>query len=303
MKTFLMACLLGIVGLGLGLFLFGHMDGERIVFEKKTLERVDTFEEFWPVAKAQPPLVYICGGIGFLVGFVTGLAFWIAGCIKARRERKAANVHAGGLVPDRADSKPVYKELLRLESERPIVCKLLTVLTLGIFKFYAVPQGEALVVMAFGKNRRACRPGLRILLSFWGLYQRPYKNVPLIPLKENTEPFTNELVFTRDGVRCKLDVLVCYKVVDPRKALFEVDNYQTAIQNIARAVLKNECSRHPGRKLLAAREQIAADVRTALDKDVEPWGVAIRLVEITYRDIPDQDTDDTLEKDSAAREA
>jgi len=300
MKTFLFACLLGIVGLALGAVLFGQMDGEKIVFEKRTLEKVDTFDEFWPVAKAQPPWVYISGGIGFLVGFVTGLAFWIAGRIKARAGKKAATAHVGGLVPDRAEKKPVYKELHRLESERPMVCKLLGLLTLGICKFYAVPQGEALVVIAFGKNRKACRPGLRILLSFWGLYQRPYKNIPLIPLRENTEPFTNEIVFTSDGVRCKLDVMVCYRVVDPRKALFEVDNYQTAIQNIVRAVLANECSRHPGRKLLAAREQIAADVRTALDKDVEPWGIAIRLVEITYRDIPEQDTDDKLEKGSTS---
>ncbi len=299
MKTFISTCFFGIVGLALGIFLFGQIDGQKIIFEKKTLERVDTFEEFWPVAKTQPLQVYICGGAGLLVGFVTGLAFWIAGCIKARAERKAANVHASGVVPDRAERNPVYKELHRLESERPVICKLLGLLTLGICKFYAVPQGEALVVMAFGKHRKASLPGLRVLLSFWGLYQRPYKNVPLISLKENTEPFTNEIVFTSDGARCKLDVMICYKVEDPKKALFEVDSYQTAIQNIVRAVLRNECSMHPGRKLLAVREQIALDTRKALDKDIEPWGIAIRLVEITYRDIPDQDTGEKLEKDSA----
>ncbi|MFH1719167.1 MAG: SPFH domain-containing protein [Planctomycetota bacterium] len=290
MKTFLLACLLGIVGLALGLVLFGQMDGEKIVFEKKTLEKVDSFEEFWPVAKAQPAGVYICGGIGFFVGFLTGLALWIGRRIKERAGKKAAGTLTAGVVPDRAERKPVYRELRRLESERPLVCKLLGLLTLGICKFYAVPQGNALVVVAFGKHRKVCQPGLRGLLSFWGLYQRPYKNIPLIQLKENTAPFENETVFTSDGVRCKLDVMVCYKVVDSRKALFEVDNYQTAIQNIVRAVLRNECSRQPGRKLLAAREQIAADVRAALEPDVKPWGVAIRLVEITFRDIPEQDT-------------
>lgn len=299
MKTFLFACFVGIVGLALGIYLFGQIDGEKIVFAKKTLEKVDTFEEFWPIAKSQPIRVYMFGGIGFIVGFVTGLAFWIRECMKKRAEKKAAKTHAGGLVPDRGQKEPVYKELHKLESERPIVCKLLSVLTLGICKFYAVPQGEALVVMAFGKNRKACPPGLRILLSFWGLYQRPYKNVPLISLKENTEPFTNEIVFTSDGARCKLDVMICYRVEDPRRALFEVDNYQTAIHNIVRAVLRNECSRHPGRKLLAVREQLAADIRKALDKDIEPWGVAIRLVEITYRDIPEQDTDGKPEETSA----
>jgi hypothetical protein len=298
MKTLLFACFVGIVGLALGIYLFGQIDGEKIVFEKRTLERVDTFEEFWPIAKAQPLRVYMFGGIGFIMGFVTGLAFWIGGCIKKRAERKAANAHVGGLVPDRGQREPVYKELHKLESERPIICKLLGLLTFGIFKFYAVPQGEAMIVMAFGKHRKACRPGLRFLLSFWGLYQRPYKQIPLIPLKENTEPFTNEIVFTRDGIRCKLDVMICYSVEDPQKALFDVDNYHSAIHNIVRAVLSNECSRHPGGKLLALREQIALDIRKALVKDIEPWGIAIRLVEITYRDIPEQDTDNKPEETS-----
>jgi regulator of protease activity HflC (stomatin/prohibitin superfamily) len=238
----------------------------------------------------------VCGGAGFLVGCLFRLVLW-----RRRRRRKAATdgtkdeLSRQKAVPERRAKKPVKSALERLEAERPLNCRMLGFLTLGICKFYAVPQGNALVVTAFGKYRRACEPGLRAMLSFWGLYQRPYKDMPLVQRKDNTNPYENEIVFTSDGARCKLDVMVCYRVVDAGKALFEVDDYETAVHNIVRAVLRNECAKQPARTLLASREQMAAKLRATLEKNLTPWGIKVRFVEIAYIDIPVQDRDDRLE--------
>jgi hypothetical protein len=283
MKTFLLACLLGVTGLAFGLISFGQIDGQKIRFEKSTLEKVDSFDEAWPVARAQPDAVYVSGGVGFLVGCLAGLVLWLI-----RRGRKAPasgaaadSVSRHEVVPAKPPRKLPESDLERLEAERPFICKLLGFLTFGIYKFYAVPQGKALVVTAVGKYRKACEPGLGSILSFWGLYQHPYKSMPLVQWKEYAAPYENETVTASDGVKCRLDVMICYRVADPGKALFEVDNYERAIENMVRTVLRSECAKQPAQTLVASREQMAGVLRGTLEKNVVPWGIMVRLLEIT----------------------
>ncbi len=280
MKTLLLACFLGIVTFAAGLMIFGQIDGQKIRIEKATLEKIDSFEKARLVAANQPLNVYICAGAGFLIGALGGVGLWLS-----QRRSKAAAEAAIALsrheaVPARPVKEPIETELDRLEAERPLVCKLLGLLTLGIFKFYAVPQGKALVVTAFGKYRKACEPGLGCILSLWGLYQHPYKDVPLITCKEFATPYENEPVITSDGITCRLDLLICYKVVDAGKALFEVDDYERAITNMIRAVLRRECAKQPAQMLRDSRGRLAETLRGALEKDVASWGVKVRLVEI-----------------------
>jgi hypothetical protein len=281
MKTFLLACFLGIMAFAAGLTIFGQIDGQKIRIEKATLEKIDSFEKAWLVVRSQPLNVYICGGAGFLIGALGGVGLWLS-----QRSSKAAAADAAAAlsrheaVPARPAKEPIETELGRLEAERPLVCKLLGLLTLGIYKFYAVPQGKALVVTAFGKYRKACEPGLGCILSLWGLYQQPYKDAPLIACKELATPYENEPVITSDGITCRLDLLICYRVVDAGKALFEVDDYERAITNMIRAVLRRECAKQPVQTLRDSRGQLAETLRGALERDVAPWGIKVRLVEI-----------------------
>ena len=280
MRTLLLACLVGIVAFLAGLIIFGQIDGQKIRIEKATLEKIDSFEKARLVAVNQPLNVYLCGGAGFLIGGLGGLGLWLR-----QRRSKAAAEAATALsrpeaVPGRPAQKPIETELEQLEAERPLVCKLLGLLTLGICKFYAVPQGNALVVTAFGKYRKSCEPGLACILSLWGLYQHPHKDIPLIACKEFATPYENEPVITSDGATCRLDLLICYRIVDAGKALFEVDDYERAIVHVIRAVLRRECARQPAQMLRDSRGPLAETLRSALEKDVAPWGIKVRLVEI-----------------------
>ncbi len=291
MKTLIFACLLGILALVLGLLVFGRIDEEKIAFDRATLEKVNSFSKAWIAFRSQPLPVYICGGTGFLAG---GLAYLVSSISRKRREKKAAKTTRSELpridiVPNRDSSMPKEGDLGRLEVERPFVCKILGFMTLGFCKFYAVPQGNALVVTTFGKYRKSCKPGLGCIWSLWGIYQRAYKNKPLIQCKETTIPYEREMVITSDGVRCKLDVMICYRIDDPGKALFEVDNYEIAIENVVRAILRNECCKEPAQTLRASREKIAHNIQYILEKDVAPWGIKVRLVKLSNIDVPGQD--------------
>lgn len=287
----MLACFLGIAAFAAGLIIFGQIDDQKIRIEKATLEKIDSFEKAWLVARSQPLNVYICGGAGFLMGALGGVGLWLI-----QRGKKATPTDAAGAlsrhetVPARPAKKPIETELERLEAERPLVCKLLGLLTLGIYKFYAVPQGKALVVTALGKYRKACEPGLGCILSLWGLYQHPYKDVPLMACREFATPYENEAVVTSDGITCRLDVMVCYRIVDAGKALFEVDDYERAMANMIRAVLRRECAKQPAETLRASRDQLAETLRGTLDRDVALWGIKVRLVEITEIHVPTPET-------------
>ena len=102
----------------------------------------------------------------------------------------------------------------------------------------------------------------------------------MITCKEFATPYENEPVITSDGITCRLDLLICYRVADAGKALFEVDDYERAITNMIRAVLRRECAKQPAQTLRDSRGRLAETLRGALEKDVAPWGIKVRLVEI-----------------------
>ncbi len=154
---------------------------------------------------------------------------------------------------------------------------LMSLATLGILKFFVVDQGTIRLVTAFGRLHVFAKPGLNSCLTFWGMYRKPGA---VIPTFEQIDPYDGELVFTSDGVKCLIDVMICYRIVDPAKALFEVSDYRSAIYNLVQSVLRNECGKLPARTMLASRESMAANIQKTLERDCAPWGISIRLVEI-----------------------
>lgn len=157
------------------------------------------------------------------------------------------------------------------------LANLLTLLSLGVKRFYAVPQGYWRVVTAFGKFVRVSSPGLSSCLTLWGLYQNPGQ---LIPSMEQVRDYSGEKIFTRDGVECVIDTVVFFKIDDVLKAVYEVEDYEMAIRSLVQAVLRNECGNLAARELLAGRKRLTEQLRMQLDSDATPWGVKIRLVEI-----------------------
>jgi regulator of protease activity HflC (stomatin/prohibitin superfamily) len=164
------------------------------------------------------------------------------------------------------------------QSDNRLACALLTIATLGIVRFFSVPQGYVCLITAFGRYRRTCNPGLGSCLWLWGIYEQL---LDAIPTKEQVRTYDNESVFTRDGVNCIIDTVVFYTIKEPFKATFEIDNYQGAVESLVQATLRNECGNLSARELLAGRQRLASQLRGQLDNDTTPWGISVRLVEIT----------------------
>jgi len=155
--------------------------------------------------------------------------------------------------------------------------KILTILTLGVVRFFVVSQGYCCIVMQWGKFLRICNPGLNYCWFFWGLYQKPSIYVPLF---EQTREYPQEKVYTKDGVEVIIDTVIYFTIIDPYKALFNVQNYEIAIKALIQSILRNECGNLNARELFSGRAGLANKLQNQLVEGSSPWGINIRLVEI-----------------------
>lgn len=169
--------------------------------------------------------------------------------------------------------------------QNKFACFFLSLLTVGIKRFFSVPQGYEQLITAFGKCIRTARPGLGSCWSWWGIYQKPFR---LVMIKEQVKDYKGEEVFTRDGVRGTINVVVYFTITDAAQAIFAIDDYEEAIKQLVRAALRNECGDLPAMQLLAGRRKLIENLRKTLGTDTQPWGISVRLVEVTEITLHDQ---------------
>jgi regulator of protease activity HflC (stomatin/prohibitin superfamily) len=93
-------------------------------------------------------------------------------------------------------------------------------------------------------------------------------------------------VITRDNVSVKVDAVVYFRVIDPLKAIIEVQNYLTATQRLSQTTLRSVCGQMELDDLLAEREKVNAQLAEILDNQTEPWGIKVTLVEVRSIDLP-----------------
>jgi len=158
------------------------------------------------------------------------------------------------------------------------LANLLTVLCLGVYRFYAVPQGYKRVVTRLNKFEQVSEAGLHGCWSFWNLYYVP--SAPIL-VKEQVIEYDQQRVYTKDGNECFVDMAVYVTICDVEKVVFAVENHWVAIQALVDSALRNECGDLPARELLASRKKLAEQLRNELDVGTAPWGIHVRLVEIT----------------------
>jgi regulator of protease activity HflC (stomatin/prohibitin superfamily) len=94
-------------------------------------------------------------------------------------------------------------------------------------------------------------------------------------------------VITRDNVSIKVNAVVYFRVVDPNKAVVEVENYLYATSQLAQTTLRSVVGQVELDELLAHRDQINMQLQDILDKHTDPWGIKVTLVETKAVDLPE----------------
>jgi regulator of protease activity HflC (stomatin/prohibitin superfamily) len=137
------------------------------------------------------------------------------------------------------------------------------------------------VVFRLGRVIAAKGPGLIILIP---VIDKMVK-VSLRLVAMDVDP---QDVITRDNVSVKVNAVIYFRVVDPVKAIIEVENYAYAMSQLAQTTLRSVCGQMELDDLLSDRERINSDLQEILDTHTDPWGIKVATVELKHIDLPQE---------------
>lgn len=109
-----------------------------------------------------------------------------------------------------------------------------------------------------------------------------------IDLRTVTMDIPPQDVITRDNVSVKVNAVLYFRVLDPNRAIREVENYLFATSQLAQVTLRSVCGQGELDELLAEREKINSRLQQILDAQTDPWGIKVVLVELKHIDLPQE---------------
>jgi regulator of protease activity HflC (stomatin/prohibitin superfamily) len=140
---------------------------------------------------------------------------------------------------------------------------------------------ERAVVFRLGRMVGARGPGLTYIIP--GI-----EKMVRMDLRTVTMDIPPQDVITRDNVSVKVNAVLYFRVLDPNLAVREVENYLFATSQLAQVTLRSVCGQGELDELLAEREKINTRIQDILDKQTDPWGIKVVLVELKHIDLPQE---------------
>jgi regulator of protease activity HflC (stomatin/prohibitin superfamily) len=178
-----------------------------------------------------------------------------------------------------------------------------------------VRQSEALVIERLGKYRTTLGAGINIIIPIvdrprdiaWrmtmeaqgGRLVTQYKMRERVDLRETVFDFPKQGVITKDNVVTEINALIYFQIVDPVKAVYEINNLPNAIEKLTQTTLRNIIGELELDECLSSRDTINMKLRAILDEATNKWGVKVNRVEL--QDInPPVDIKEAMEKQMRA---
>ena len=115
---------------------------------------------------------------------------------------------------------------------------------------------------------------------------RPIDRIVRISLRTVVHDVPPQDIITRDNVSVKVNAVVYFRVIDPRRAVVEVENYMYATSQLAQTTLRSVLGQAELDDLLAEREQLNQQLQQILDTQTDPWGIKVSAVEVKHVDLP-----------------
>jgi regulator of protease activity HflC (stomatin/prohibitin superfamily) len=109
-----------------------------------------------------------------------------------------------------------------------------------------------------------------------------------IDLRTITMDVPPQDVITRDNVSVKVSAVLYFRVIDPNRAIREVEDYLYATSQLAQVTLRSVCGQAQLDELLAEREKINSRIQEIIDAQTDPWGIKVVLVEVKHIDLPQE---------------
>ncbi|NNK95982.1 MAG: slipin family protein [Desulfobacterales bacterium] len=160
------------------------------------------------------------------------------------------------------------------------IIPILLVFGLVAISFRIVAEYERLVVLFLGRFQTVKQPGLRIVIP--GI-QRAFR----VDLRVVTLDIPPQDVISKDNVTVRVNAVLYFRVVDPERAIIQVENFLNATNQLAQTTLRSVLGQHELDEMLSEREKLNDNIQEIIDKRADAWGIKVINVEIKHIDLND----------------
>jgi regulator of protease activity HflC (stomatin/prohibitin superfamily) len=116
---------------------------------------------------------------------------------------------------------------------------------------------------------------------------RPIDSIVKVRLRTVVHDVPPQDIITRDNVSVKVNAVVYYRVIDPRRAVVEVEDFMYATSQLAQTTLRSVLGQAELDDLLASRDRLNQELQQILDNQTDPWGIKVSAVEVKHVDLPE----------------
>ena len=196
-----------------------------------------------------------------------------------------------------------------------LLVMLVLVAVFAIKGIIIVQQAEVVIVERLGKYSKTLESGLNFIIPIieaprpisWKVTQRAIdgstysyiKEKSRIDLRESVYDFPRQSVITKDNVSISINALLYFQIVDPKSAVYEIQNLPEAIEKLTQTTLRNLVGQLDLDETLVSRDKINVELRSILDDATNKWGVKVNRVELQDI-IPPSDIQKAMEKQMKA---
>lgn len=150
-----------------------------------------------------------------------------------------------------------------------------------------IPQSETKIIERLGKYYNTLDPGINIIITFIdrakelvSVVRGRYVYTDRIDLREQVYDFDRQNVITKDNIQMEINALLYFQIVDPFKAVYEINNLPNAIEKLTQTTLRNIIGEMELDQTLTSRDTINTKLRAVLDDATNKWGIKVNRVEL-----------------------
>lgn len=163
----------------------------------------------------------------------------------------------------------------------PLATFAVIVIILIVSGIKILKEYERAVIFRLGRMVEPRGPGITYVIPL-------IEKMVRVDLRTVTMEIPPQDVITRDNVSVKVSAVLYFRVLEPNRAIREVENYLFATSQLAQVTLRSVCGQGELDELLAERDKINSRIQDILDKQTDPWGIKVVLVELKHIDLPQE---------------
>jgi regulator of protease activity HflC (stomatin/prohibitin superfamily) len=137
---------------------------------------------------------------------------------------------------------------------------------------------ERAVVFVLGRFWRVKGPGLVIIIPI-------VQQMVRVDLRTRVLDVPTQDVISRDNVSVKVNAVLYYRVIDPQRAIIQVEHFEVATSQLAQTTLRSVLGQHDLDAMLGERDRLNQDIQRILDQQTEAWGIKVQNVELKHVDL------------------